>query len=296
MLNLLLGGAAAYGLAVGALYLFQDSLLFPRGAARAAAYSLPERAERVALVTAEGDRLVGAFLPSARRPGRGLLLGFGGNAWNADDLLVFLGRRVPDHDIVVFHYRGYAPSGGRPSEATLAADALLVHDWAVGRLAPRRIVAVGLSLGSAVAGWLAARRPIDGLVLVTPFDSIEALARARYPWVPVGALLRHRFPTDRHLRGLDVPVAVIAAEHDRIVPRERTEALVRVLARPVLVATVPGSTHTGIYDREEFDHLLREALAALETATPPSGRKVPGPDESTAGTRNQAAPTAAAGS
>lgn len=276
MLNLLLGGAAAYGLAVGVLYLFQESLLFPRGAAAAAAYSLPERAERVTLVAAEGDRIAGALLPAAR-PSRGLLLGFGGNAWNADDLLVFLGRRAPDHDVVVFHYRGYPPSGGRPSEAALLADALLVHDWAVGRLAPRRVVAVGLSLGSGVAGWLAAQRPLDGLVLVTPFDSIEALARARYPWAPVGALLRHRFPTDRHLRGLDVPVAVIAAADDRIVPRERSEALVQVLARPVLVATVPDSTHTGIYDREEFDRLLQDSLAALEVAAPSLTRAAPRP-------------------
>ncbi len=265
MLNLLIGGAAAYGLAVGALYLLQESLLFPRGAARAPAYDLPARAARVELSSAEGDRLAGTLLPAAGRS-RGLLLGFGGNAWNADDLVVFLGRRLPDHDIVVFHYRGYAPSGGRPGEAALHADALLVHDWAVARLAPSRVVAVGLSLGSAVAAFLAAERRLDGLVLVTPFDSIEAIARERYFWAPVGALLRHRFRADEHLRGLDLPVAVIAASEDRIVPRERTEALLRVLARPVLVATVPGSTHTGLYDRDEFDRLLRRALDALEAA------------------------------
>ncbi len=280
MLNLLIGGAAAYGLAVGGLYLLQESLLFPRGAARAPAYSLPERAQRVELASADGERLVGTLLAAAGRS-RGLLLGFGGNAWNADDLLVFLGRRAPDHDIVVFHYRGYAPSGGRPGEAALCADALLVHDWAVARLAPRRVVAVGLSLGSGVAGFLAANRRLDGLVLVTPFDSIEAVARERYFWAPVGALLRHRFRTDAQLRGLDLPVAVIAASDDRIVPPQRTEALVRVLARPVLVASVPGATHTGIYDRDEFDRLLRRALDALEAAprdppAPPEGAIVEG--------------------
>lgn len=282
MLNLLIGGAAAWGLAVGALYLLQESLLFPSGAARTAAYDLPERAVRVELVSGEGERLVGTLLPAAG-PSRGLLLGFGGNAWNADDLLVFLGRRLPDHDIVVFHYRGYAPSGGRPGETAFYADALLVHDWAVRRLGPSRVVALGLSLGSAVAAFLAANRRLDGLVLVTPFDSIEAIARERYFWAPVGALLRHRFRAGEHLCGLDVPVAVIAASDDRIVPRARTEALVRLLARPVLVATVPASTHTSLYDREEFDRLLRRALAALEAAprepeatAPPLAERVEG--------------------
>lgn len=265
MLNLVIGGAAAYGLAVGGLFLLQESLLFPRGAAIAPAYSLPERAERATLATAGGDRLVGALLPAAE-PSRGLLLGFGGNAWNADDLLVFLARRAPDHDIVVFHYRGYAPSEGRPSEAALCSDAVLVHDWAVGRLAPRRVVAVGLSLGTAVAAHLAASRPLDGLVLVTPFDSIEAIAAERYFWAPVRALLRHPFRAAERLRGLEVPVAVITAEDDRIVPRARSEALIGALARPVLVATVPGGSHNGIYDREEFDRLLRSALEALGSA------------------------------
>lgn len=266
MFQFVIGGVAAYGLVVGGLWLLQESLLFPRAAISTPTFELPERAERVELRSAEGHRLVGALLP-ARRPSRGLLLGFGGNAWNADDLLLFLARRVADHDIVVFHYRGYPPSEGQPSEAALYADALLVHDWAVRRLTPPRVVVFGASLGSAVAAHLAAHRSLDGLVLVTPFDSIEAIAAERYFWAPVRALLRHPFRAAEHLRGRDLPVAVILAEDDRIVPRARSEALIEVLARPVLVATVPGAGHNAIYEREEFDRYLLDALRTIERAT-----------------------------
>ncbi len=280
VLNLVIGGAAAYGLVVGALYLFQDSLLFPRGGASTPVFALPERAERVVLRSAEGDRLVGALLPATERS-RGLLLGFGGNAWNADDFLVFLGRRVPDHDLVVFHYRGYPPSEGRPSEAALRADALQVYDWAVSRLRPEHVLAVGSSLGAAVAAHLAAHRPLDGLVLVTPFDSVEAIARERFFWLPVRALLRHPFRADEALRDRDLPVAVILAERDEIVPPARSHRLLAVLRRPVLVGTVPGAGHNSIYDHEAFDALLREALARLEAAAhgPPAsaGRELAGP-------------------
>lgn len=273
MLNLVIGGAAAWGLAVGALWFLQESLLFPRGAASAPTFALPEGAERVTLRSAEGDRLVGAVLP-ARRRSRGLLLGFGGNAWNADDLLVFLARRVEDHDLVVFHYRGYPPSEGRPGEAALYADALSIHDWAVARFAPERVVAIGLSLGSAVAAHLAAHRSLAGLVLVTPFDSIEAIAAERYFWAPVRALLRHPFRTVESLRGLDLPVAVILAADDRVVPPARSAALIEVLRRPVLVATVPGAGHNAIYDREAFDRLLAEALRAVEAAAPRAEERI----------------------
>src|SRR5262249_54841723 len=148
----------------------------------------------------------------------------------------------------------------------LLSDALLIHDSLAERLRPARVVAAGFSLGSGVAAYVAAQRPIDGLVLVTPFDSVEAIAAARYPWVPVRALLRHRFRSDEHLRGRDVPAAVIIASDDRMVPRERSEALIRVLARPVMVRTVPESTHQSIYDLPAMDLALREALQAVMSA------------------------------
>jgi pimeloyl-ACP methyl ester carboxylesterase len=257
----LLGGALIYGLAVGGLYMAQDGILFPRSLAERPTSVLPPRAQRLELVSAEGHRLVGTLL-AARQPSRGLLLGFPGNAWNADDMAAFLERRLADVDVAVFHYRGYAPSEGLPSEAALFADALLIHDALVARLRPGRVLAAGFSLGSAVAAYLAAKRPVQGMVLVTPFDSIAAIAAERYAWAPVRPLLRHPFRSDEYLRGLAVPVAVLMAESDRVVPRARSEALVRVLARPVLVETLPG-THNGIYDTETMDRMLRRAVDAV---------------------------------
>jgi pimeloyl-ACP methyl ester carboxylesterase len=260
----ILGGALVYGLAVGGLYLAQDGLIFPRSIAQHPTAALPAGTERLELKASGGERLVGSFVP-ARRQSRGLLLGFPGNAWNADDLAGFLARRLDDLDIVVFHYRGYAPSEGTPSEAALFADALLIHDRLLERLRPERVLATGFSLGTGVAAYLAARRPLHGLVLVTPFDSIEAVAMSRYAWAPVRPLLRHPFRSAEHLRGLDVPAAVIMAEHDEIVPRERSEALVEVLARPILVQVLPG-THNGIYDGQPIDEALHRAVDAVMRA------------------------------
>ena len=256
-----LGGAVLYGLAVGGLYVAQEGLLFPRSLAQHRTATLPADARRIELAAATGERLVGHLLP-ARRPSRGLLIGFPGNAANAADLAAFLARRLDDLDVAVFHYRGYAPSEGSPGEAALFADALLIHDHLVAQLRPQRVLAAGFSLGSGVAAYLAAQRPLQGLVLVTPFDSIEAVAASRYAWAPVRPLLRHPFRSDEHLRGLPVPAAVLMAEHDGVVPRERSEALVAVLARPVLVEIVPG-THNGLYDMPAVDGALRRAVEAV---------------------------------
>ncbi|MCS7267778.1 MAG: lysophospholipase [Geminicoccaceae bacterium] len=279
MVQFVLAGLAGYAAVVAALYLLQDELVFPRGAAKGAIYGPPRGAQRLELATPEGETLVGWLVP-ARGESEGVVLGFGGNAWNADDLATFLAPRVGCHDLVVFHYRGYGASSGRPSERALYADALLVYDRVKERLPNRPVYAIGLSLGAAVVAFLASRRPLDGIVLVTPFDSVEAMARERLPWVPVRLLLRHPFRAADHLRGVDVPAAVILAERDEVVSPERSAALVAALARPLFVAMIPGATHNRIYDEEAFDRALAEALSAFAriASDPAPGKGPAAPD------------------
>jgi pimeloyl-ACP methyl ester carboxylesterase len=263
--NVILGGAALYALYVGSLYLFQDKLVYRRDMATRPNYPLPEGSERLELRTSDGETIVGNLV-RARRPSRGLVIGFSGNAWNADDCTTFIAHRLDDVDIAVFHYRGYEPSSGTPAEAALFADALLIHDTLVKGMAPDRVYAFGFSLGSGVAAYLAANRPLTGQLLVTPFDSIEAIARKRYRGVPVRWLIKSPFRSVDHLAGKPVPTAVILASDDRIVPRERSERLIEALERPVLIETIPDSTHVGIYDMVAIDHLLRRSLDVLEAS------------------------------
>jgi fermentation-respiration switch protein FrsA (DUF1100 family) len=207
-------------------------------------------------------RLVGA-LRRATGPSRGLLLIFGGNAEDADWRLRHFGGWLHDVDIATFFYRGYGPSGGLPSEAALVADATLIHDRLVALLEPARVVAGGFSLGSGVAAQLARRRPLDGVILVTAFDSILSVAAKRYPFVPVPWLLRHPFRSDEALGGLGMPVAVIAAEQDDIVPPRHTRRLIDELAQPVLVAWIKNADHVSIYDHVEYREAFVEALDRL---------------------------------
>ena len=134
------------------------------------------------------------------------IIAFGGNAWNAGDVALLLHRILPGHPVAVFHYRGYAPSGGRPSAQALSEDALAIYDHLEG--ATKSAVAwdgppvvIGLSIGSGPAAHLAANRPVRGLILVTPFDSLTRLAQGKFPWAPVGLLLRHRMAPATDLTG-----------------------------------------------------------------------------------------------
>jgi hypothetical protein len=269
----LAGGLAALYLAVALLItLLQDRLLFPRWALGRGEVSLPADAERLSIDIPGVGPLVGTRLPADRpRPaGAARILGFGGNAWDADHLLLHLHALYPDREIVTFHYRGYGPSAGRPGADAILADAERIHDTVIADPGGGRTVVVGLSLGAGPAAHLARRRPVDGAILVTPFDSIEALAADLYPWLPVRLLLRHRMDVAAALARSSARVAIIAAERDDIVPPRRTEALRRASPDPVLDRVIPGVGHNDIYGSAAYVEAMREALSRIENRGGPA--------------------------
>jgi pimeloyl-ACP methyl ester carboxylesterase len=148
---------------------------------------------------------------------------FGGNAedvyFNAAD---FAGR-LPGHSVYLVNYRGYGGSTGSPTEDALFADAVALFD----ALTPRHhaVDVIGRSLGSGVGVYLAANRPVRRLVLVTPFDSVLAMARRLYPVYPVDWLLKDRFDSVGHATDITASVLLLVAERDRVVPPEHAERL-----------------------------------------------------------------------
>ena len=215
-------------------------------------------------------RLHGVHLPARLAEASGnatLILAFGGNAWNAEVLAAYLQAQLPDRDILVFHYRGYAPSQGTPSASSLMQDAIAVHDFAAREFSPSRIIALGISIGSGPAAHLARHRTVAGLVLITPFDFAGALARDHYWWAPVWLLLRHEMEVAGLLDPVETPVAILAAEQDLIVPPRRTQALRKSIKRLVFDRTIAGAGHNDLYDRPEFAAALKEAVARIENET-----------------------------
>ena len=243
---------------------FQADLLFPVHAVPPAG-PLPPGAERLELRTADGETLHGVHFARAnkRQRPRTLVMGFGGNAWNGQEVAAYLHRIFPEADVVTFHYRGYRPSTGRPSADALMADAPLLLDEAVKRIQPDRVIAVGLSIGSGVAARLSRQRELDGLILVTPFDSLKAAAQDLFPWLPIGPFFQHEIPAAKDLAGGNVPVAILAAERDDLIRPARTDALRRGVPNLRFDRVIAGAGHNDIYHRADFQAALREALDAI---------------------------------
>lgn len=275
-LKLLIGLVLVYAAVAMIAYAAQTSILFPINAVGEAPSHL--RGERIACNTSDGERLEGIRIPpgDAEQPERTTILGFGGNAWNAEHMGNYLHELFPEAEVVTFHYRGYAPSSGNPSAIALLSDAPLVFDCAISEPASTRTIVIGFSIGTGVAAYLARMREVDGVILVTAFDSVEKLAREHYGWLPIGLMLRHHMTPVDDLRQVAAPVALISAENDNIIPAARTGSLRKAIRNLVLDRTIPGTGHNDIYGHPRFTAAMRDAKRIiLSKATARTDREVP---------------------
>jgi len=252
-----------YVAVLGYLFLAQTGMLFPAGNVPPGP-PMPPSAERMEIPREAGVTLVGAHLPPRDAgPARLTVIGFGGNGWNADAMALMLRDLYPAADIVVFFYRGYRPSGGKPSAEALVADARVVYDRVRTHWPDARIVAVGFSIGTGVAASLAAARPLDGVILVTPFDSLTEVVSRHFPWLPVRLLLRQRMDSLANIRQAHMPVATVVAGNDTLIPPTHARALERAVPDLVMSETLPGAGHDSIYDHLRFRPVMREAMARI---------------------------------
>jgi pimeloyl-ACP methyl ester carboxylesterase len=239
---ILIAGIAVYLAACLGLFLVQRSLIyFPPSAPALGGPAL-------STLDAPGARLQISERPLA---GRQAVIYFGGNAEDVSASLPSLALAFPEHALYLLHYRGFAGSSGKPDEAALVADALLLFD----RVAARHptVVLIGRSLGSGVAVQVASRRPVARLVLVTPFDSLQGLAEKQFPWFPINLLLKDKYESWRYAPGIKAPTLLLAAQQDEIVPAASTERLLARFAPGVAALRVlPGVGHNSIADSPAY--------------------------------------------
>ena len=210
------------GSVVAMLWALQRQLIyFPNRAPVPPAADVIAGAREVTVHTADGLELGAWFVPAVGAADTGMAVlvvpGNGGSRAGRAGFAEELSRR--GLAVLLMDYRGYGGNPGNPSEDGLAYDA----DGAVEALKElgyrtQRTLYFGESLGSGVVAALQARHPSAGIVLRSPFTELADVAAHHYPWLPVRALLRDRFPVVEYLAISDVPVTVIYGDRDSVVP------------------------------------------------------------------------------
>jgi pimeloyl-ACP methyl ester carboxylesterase len=258
---------ALYLLSLAALWWWQEQLIFlpqPLPANHRFAQG-PDVHER--WVDVPGARLHALHLRLPQPDG--VVFFLHGNAGNLASWFVDVDvyRRL-NVDLVMMDYRGYGKSSGRISnQAQLSQDVRAVWDAVAPRYAGLKRVVYGRSLGTGLAAELAADIQPELTVLVSPYQSMRALAAEHYPWVPA-ATLRYPLPTDEWLPQVQGAVLLVHGQDDTLIAADHSLRL-QALAPQARLLLLPGVGHGDVHRSRAYQDSVAQAVREVTAASTP---------------------------
>lgn len=244
-----------------AAWSYQHRLVFPGAKAGSSHYQA--YSEQQILLQRDDVKLEGWALGDAENPADGdalILIYFGGNGEDVVTMLPKL-EKFGVAKTYAFNYRGYGNSEGKASQELLFDDALAIYDHINAQHSGNaRIVIVGRSLGTAVAGYLATQRDIHGLILLTPLSSAIANGQRMLPFLPIKYLIRHPFDLKTLAKDFTCPVLVLIAEADTIIPPTDSQQTYDAITSPKHLVKLPGVGHGNVFDNPNALKAVRQFL------------------------------------
>jgi pimeloyl-ACP methyl ester carboxylesterase len=176
---------------------------------------------------------------------KGTIIVFHGNAGTATDREYYLSPLGSmGYRIILAEYPGYGGRKGRLGEQSFVNDAKETVQIAAKKF-PGPIYLLGESLGCGVVAAVAkdASWSITGVILVTPWKTLLAVAKDYYPYLPVGWFMKDRYDNAENLKSFQGKIAVVGAEQDEVVPLKHAKELFTLLPKDKRLWIIKGAGH-----------------------------------------------------
>ena len=247
VLKVLFLGGFGYILLCAFLYLNQENLLYHPQERK-----ITHKENTLLIPTDVGQTVVTTEI---RNRGKALIY-FGGNAEDVSQRLAKFTQIFPQYSLYLMHYRGYG-SDGHPREEPIYQDALALYQKVAKDNA--EIVMMGRSLGTGIATRLAAEKPTQQLILITPYSSIEDVASERYWGIPVPLLLKDKYLSWQYAPQVTAKTSIFLATNDRVISPDNTMKLFRSFqAGLATVYSFENEGHNSLSSTKRYSELLRE--------------------------------------
>ena len=255
-------------LVVGGLWMMDSvvrSMLYPAPPVRVPS---PPPSPLVEVPLEAGGRAVSAWYrpPTGGAAAAPLVLWLHGNGENLETMRhggLFEDLSTSGAGVLAIDYPGYGRSPGTPSEAANLAAAEAAWQWMLHHRDGRPLVIAGWSLGAAVAAQLAAAHhdEVAGVMLLSAWDRLDAVARLHFPGWMVGALLSERYDSTAAAPRITALKLVVHGDRDTIIPIELGRHLFAALPEPKQWVEVPGAGHNDLLSRPEAWQAIHAFLA-----------------------------------
>ncbi len=209
--------------------------------------------EDVSVTTEDGETISGWFVPRVTdgKHAEYTVLFCHGNAGDMGDRV---GSIQTFHRLgfntLIFDYRGYGKSTGKPTEEGTYKDVLACWDYLVDErgIRPANIIMFGRSLGGAVACWMAARGNPGALVLESAFASAPAMAALMFPFLPTSLFCRFKYDNETTIATVQCPTVVAHSRSDRTCPFSQSQRVFSAANEPKLFVEMQGGHNDGGLD------------------------------------------------
>jgi len=124
-----------------------------------------------------------------------------------------------DVNFLIISWRGFSGNKGKPTEQGLYKDARSAVKWLINEgTIEENIIIYGESLGTGVATEIAQNINFAGVILESPFTSMVAAGKSKYPIFPINLLLKDKYESDKKIKNIKSPILIMHGEVDKIVP------------------------------------------------------------------------------
>jgi fermentation-respiration switch protein FrsA (DUF1100 family) len=256
---------------------FYDEMLFhPRKEYRTVPVEVGGVPRKDVSILSRGEKLKGWYfeLPNSDK----IVLVSEGNGGN----MVYLTQVAElllqcNASVLLYDYEGYGESGGNPSLRRICDDGLAAFDYMKKSLAEdKKVVLLGVSLGTGVSCQIAARRKVDAIILTAPFTSLLNMARQKNGFVramPTFALPRQHLDNVAVLSKPHPPLLIFHGDVDTMIPISESEKLFEAASEPKTFVKLPKAGHNDIFRTTKTEYLTAlktflSSLAPVEPLTP----------------------------
>ncbi len=206
--------------------------------------------EDVLFSSDDGVKLHGWFIPGSVDATMLWLHGNSGNISDRVDNILQLNRNL-GANIFIFDYRGYGRSEGTPSEPGTYLDAEAALEYLRSRGQNLKLIVFGRSLGASVAVELAIRQQVHGVILESPFTSVDAMNRRTHPiisaFISAGSVVMSKYDSLSKIGEVKTPLLVVHGDQDEIVPFDMGRELFDAAREPKWFYPIAGAGHNDTY-------------------------------------------------
>ena len=222
--------------------------------------------EDLTLQTIDNEKINAWYIPtnkSNKEPTKTVLF-FHGNAGNISHRLETI--KIYNNlglDFLIFDYRGFGISTGKPSEQGTYLDADSVWKYLIEerKLEPKDIIIAGRSLGGGVGAELAKKVHPALLILESTFTSMTEVSTKHYPFMPTGLIVKHEYETNLKLKDIHCPIVLVHSINDEVIPYEHSQRNYAAANEPKQFIELRGGHGSGfLLSKQDYVSGLQEAF------------------------------------